>query len=215
MASQTPNLRLNLPDAGDPNWNIPVNENFEELDGLFDSNGVLLPQNGGVGTNSVLAGNIGSGNAVIGQSLIADGSGGSTWFTLAFSNITGVLGTGQIPSLPESKITGLVSDLAGTERLANKGTANGYAPLDSGSKIPAIYLSSGSGSFGAPHEFSFTTVAPGNFQISHGLGGTPIAVLLQLTSGGIIWFQTSRYDNVNINLVASDIGLTGYALAWI
>lgn len=41
---------------------------------------------------------------------------------------------------PESDITGLVADLAARELVANKGAANGYAPLDATSKVPAANL---------------------------------------------------------------------------
>jgi hypothetical protein len=46
----------------------------------------------------------------------------------------------DIPTLPESQITGLVADLAATEKTANKGVANGYASLDSGGKVPTAQL---------------------------------------------------------------------------
>ena len=44
----------------------------------------------------------------------------------------------DVPNLPESQITNLTSDLAATEKTANKGAASGYAPLDSGSLVPAV-----------------------------------------------------------------------------
>jgi hypothetical protein len=48
---------------------------------------------------------------------------------------------GQIPtSWPESATIGLVADLAATEKTANKGAANGYASLDSGTHIPVNQL---------------------------------------------------------------------------
>lgn len=58
-----------------------------------------------------------------------------------------------------------------------------------------------------------STSAPGNFTLAHGLGRTPHAVLIEMTAGGAIWFQTSpaRYDGTNLYLVASDAGLTGVA----
>lgn len=39
-------------------------------------------------------------------------------------------------SFPESATTGLVTDLAATEKTINKGAASGYAPLDGSSKVP-------------------------------------------------------------------------------
>ena len=41
---------------------------------------------------------------------------------------------------PISDVTGLQSALDGKEAVANKGTANGYAPLDATTKVPAAYL---------------------------------------------------------------------------
>lgn len=48
--------------------------------------------------------------------------------------------TGQIPALPESKITNLVSDLAAKEALANKGAASGYASLDASTLVPVAQI---------------------------------------------------------------------------
>jgi hypothetical protein len=43
-------------------------------------------------------------------------------------------------AITESQVTGLVSDLAATEKTANKGTASGYASLDSGGKVPTAQI---------------------------------------------------------------------------
>lgn len=49
-----------------------------------------------------------------------------------------------VPSaaFPESAVANLVSDLAATEKTANKGAINGYASLDSGGKVPSSQLPS-------------------------------------------------------------------------
>lgn len=60
----------------------------------------------------------------------------------------------------------------------------------------------------------FTTFAPGPFSVAHGLGVTPTAVGIEMTSGGSVWFQTTRYDSTNVYLVASDTGLTGHLKIW-
>lgn len=59
----------------------------------------------------------------------------------------------------------------------------------------------------------FVTTAPGNFTLQHGLGTTPVTVILNITSaiGGTVWFQTNRFDATNLYLVASDTGVTGFA----
>lgn len=46
-------------------------------------------------------------------------------------------------ALAESDIANLTIDLAATEKTVNKGQANGYTPLDSGSKVPTTNLGSG------------------------------------------------------------------------
>lgn len=64
----------------------------------------------------------------------------------------------------------------------------------------------------ARKEIALAPSAPGNFTVAHGLGATPSYALIQMTSGGAIWFQSAtRYDGTNLYLVASDAGITGYA----
>lgn len=54
---------------------------------------------------------------------------------------------------------------------------------------------------------------PGNFTVPHGLGAIPAFVLIQMTSGGSIWFQTPlKFDVANLYLSASDGGITGIAI---
>lgn len=60
----------------------------------------------------------------------------------------------------------------------------------------------------------FTTTAPGNFTIPHGLGTTPSSVVLQMTNAGIVWFQSVPFDTINLYLVASDVGDTGCILSY-
>ena len=72
------------------------------------------------------------------------------------------------------------------------------------------------GGSGAPSaEVALTPSDPGDFTVAHGLASTPSAVLIQMTSGGLIWFQTPlRYDDTNLYLVASDADITGNAEIW-
>jgi hypothetical protein len=63
-------------------------------------------------------------------------------------------------------------------------------------------------------QIPFTTTAPGNFTVPHNLGVLPGSVVIEMTAGGAIWFQTNRYDANNLYLVASDAGLTGYLLVY-
>ena len=55
---------------------------------------------------------------------------------------------------------------------------------------------------------SVSAAAPGDFTVAHGLGSTPNGASIQVTGGGVIWFQATRYDSTNLYLVASDLGAT-------
>jgi hypothetical protein len=49
----------------------------------------------------------------------------------------------------------------------------------------------------------------GTFTLAHGLPKIPISVNIQMTSGGLIWFQSGTlFDATNLYLVASDSGLS-------
>ncbi|HYG84060.1 MAG TPA: glycosyl hydrolase family 28-related protein [Verrucomicrobiae bacterium] len=50
------------------------------------------------------------------------------------------IGDTEVGTLSQTKITNLVSDLAATEKTANKGQADGYAALNGDSKVPAVQL---------------------------------------------------------------------------
>lgn len=63
-------------------------------------------------------------------------------------------------------------------------------------------------------EVSLAPSSPGNFTVAHGLGVTPTSALIQMTSGGQVWFQTVRFDSTNLYLVASDSGITGKAVVF-
>jgi hypothetical protein len=57
--------------------------------------------------------------------------------------------------------------------------------------------------------------APGNGSVPHLLGRAPLCAVIQMTSGGAIWFQTpTSYDGTNIYFVASDAGVTGRVIVW-
>jgi hypothetical protein len=55
---------------------------------------------------------------------------------------------------------------------------------------------------------------PGSFTVAHGLPTAPLAVDIEMSSGGQIWFQSIGYDATNLYLVASDSGVTGVAMCW-
>jgi len=66
--------------------------------------------------------------------------------------------------------------------------------------------------FGA---LSLAPTAPGKGTVPHLLGRAPLCAIIQMTSGGAIWFQTpTSYDGVNLYVVASDAGVTGKVIVW-
>lgn len=65
-----------------------------------------------------------------------------------------------------------------------------------------------------PITIALAPTAPGNFTVAHGQSATPIYAIIQMTSGGEIWFQTPQYDATNLYLVASDAGITGNAIVF-
>lgn len=95
-------------------------------------------------------------------------------------------------------------------------------------KLKAIICSDDSGSGYATEAFiplssaPFTEImvsaspgAPGNFTAAHGLGHIPHAAIVEMTSGGAIWFQQpSKYDRKNLYLVASDAAATADIILW-
>jgi hypothetical protein len=59
-----------------------------------------------------------------------------------------------------------------------------------------------------------TSSAPGNFSIAHGLPNTPVMIEIIPTSPGAIWGQSGFADATNINLAASDTGVTATVLVY-
>jgi hypothetical protein len=55
----------------------------------------------------------------------------------------------------------------------------------------------------------------GDFSVAHLLGRAPNGALIQMTSGGAIWFQSpTMYDATNLYLVASDAEVTAKVQIW-
>jgi hypothetical protein len=53
------------------------------------------------------------------------------------------IGDSDVSAISESKVTNLTTDLAATEKTANKGAANGYAGLNGSTRVPTAQLGSG------------------------------------------------------------------------
>lgn len=64
-------------------------------------------------------------------------------------------------------------------------------------------------------EIAIPPTTRGDFQIVHGLGITPSNAQIQLTTNGLIRFQTTRYDNTYLYLNASADNLQGYVSLWV
>lgn len=66
-----------------------------------------------------------------------------------------------------------------------------------------------------PVEIAFTSTR-GNFSVAHGLAQVPRrAGPVVMTSGGLVYFQTPRFDGTDLFLTASDDNLTGYVQVWV
>jgi len=62
---------------------------------------------------------------------------------------------------------------------------------------------------------SVASSAAGNFTVPHLLGRVPVCAVIQMTSGGAIWFQSpTSYDGTDLYLVASAPGVTGKVIVW-
>ena len=87
---------------------------------------------------------------------------------------------------------------------------------DTGITAKAEVLTTHSTALAVPFEkIPLAPVAAGNFTIPHGLAHAPTAVVIRMTSGGLIWLQSpTHFDATNIYLVASDGGVTGEAEIW-
>ena len=59
-----------------------------------------------------------------------------------------------------------------------------------------------------------TSSAPGNFSVAHGLDVVPFLINIIPTSPGIIVGQSAFVDDTNVNLEASDTGVTATILVW-
>jgi hypothetical protein len=66
------------------------------------------------------------------------------------------------------------------------------------------------------HTISVKPTAPGPFSVKNPLaGGTaPNCAVIQMTSGGAIWFGSPKYGLNTINLVASEYAVTADLVIW-
>lgn len=129
-------------------------------------------------------------------------------------------GAGSVSSLPESAVTGLVADLAATEKTANKNTANGYAGLDSGGRVALAQLPAGlAGALEYQGTWNALTNSPA---ILSGIGTQGFFYKVAtagttLVDGNALWrvgdliiFDGSVWDKVdNYEAVVSVAGRTG------
>jgi hypothetical protein len=65
--------------------------------------------------------------------------------------------------------------------------------------------------------WGFVALAPsaaGDFTVPHFLGRAPIGAQVVMKSGGAIWFQSTKWDETNLYLVASAEGLSAEVQVW-
>ncbi len=122
----------------------------------------------------------------------------------------------------QSDISGLTASLAATEKLVNKGAANGYAPLDSSGKVPAANLPTTIGGTGGSNNFDNGTIT-GQIAVwdnvaLRGRWQTPSSVVLDRTqtvernSATVLSFAEYNRRNIlltgnaSLSLAASEVG---------
>ena len=99
------------------------------------------------------------------------------------------------------------------------GKAGNVPAPPAGSAAAKTFLSA-DGTFKAPAAPGVTPIAltpsvPGNFTVAHGLGTTPTAVAVSMTSSGAIWLQyPTGFDSINLYLTASDGPLIATAICF-
>ena len=119
-----------------------------------------------------------------------------------------------VNAIPESKVTGLTTDLAATEKTANKGTASGYAGLDSGGKVPSAQLPA---SVVGALEYQGTYDASGGTYPAVPSKGYYWVISVQGTLGGVLYkvgdwlaYNGTTWDKVdNQQTVSSVAGRVG------
>jgi hypothetical protein len=62
--------------------------------------------------------------------------------------------------------------------------------------------------------FSFTSTAPGSFSFTHGLPNAPSRIAVLMLSGGFVWGQSPAFDQTNVYLEASDVGINAIILVF-
>lgn len=124
-------------------------------------------------------------------------------------------------SQAQSTITNLVTDLAATEKTANKGVAGGYASLDGSGKVPVgqlpaaavgglDYLGTWNATTNTPTLSNGSGTAPGQFYKVATAGSTTIDGISSWAVGDWIIFDGTAWEKLdNTDSVASVFGRTG------
>jgi hypothetical protein len=104
------------------------------------------------------------------------------------------------------------------------GSTNGGTGINSPGAAGNVLKSDGTNWIASPESGGVITQTPftssssagdGKFTVAHGLGYSPTAAMIILTELGSVVFQSSTlWDRTNFYLQGSDVGLTGYVIAW-
>lgn len=117
--------------------------------------------------------------------------------------------TASWSSVSQSAVTNLTTDLAATEKTTNKGATNGYAPLDSSSKVPLANLPSNAGQGLTPTSIktSAYTAVSGDLVRASAASGSVLITLPAATGNQIVAVKKvdTSANTVTIQAAGSDV----------
>ena len=196
--------RLPTPGGDDGDWGNILNDYLSQsinADGSLKS-GSVATAGAETTSNKGLAGGYapldGTGKV---PSANLPGSSSVTSVTAADGTIviggTGTAPTVKVGTIPESDVTNLTTDLAATEKTANKGAASGYPALNSSSLVPQAQLGTGSATTSTYLRGDGSWQTPPGSGGSATLGGDTDVALTTLSNGQVLTWNTgsSKWTN--------------------
>lgn len=200
MSAPTTGIKLNktIPAAPTGQQNV-----------VFQSDGGT-PQQQVTAYDPLMVGDTGSGGSAGNVPAPAAGDAAAGRYLKADGTFSIPPGTGASPITTEGDL--IAGGATGVPTRVAAGTPGQLLQTNGTSALPS-WVTPGVGISITNVPIPTTPVTP--FTLAHGLGVTPVAVIIQPTIGGQIWLQTpTSYDATNIYLVPSDAGLTAIAVCF-